>query len=312
MITTITLNPALDKIFKLNNLNKGKLNRLEETIERAGGKGLNVARVVHKIGARVLSISTFGGYTGEYMQKLIEAEGIPNKIIWSSYKTRENIKIVEKGGKETEINQKGCVEPEDYSKFLSLFKKELKRTEILVLAGSLPEGLSSDTYKQLINLAKKENVKTILDTSGQALKFGIETQPFLIKPNVHELRALFQKELKKIGEIIDAAKILIDKGINTVVVSLGSKGALYIRDDKYYRVLAPKVKILESTVGAGDSMVAALSIAIRDNYSLQEISIYTTSIASLFLSGADINTNNIKQMKNKLKLIDEVDFDEIV
>ncbi|MEJ6949526.1 1-phosphofructokinase [Natronospora cellulosivora (SeqCode)] len=312
MITTVTLNPALDKIIKLPILDIGQLNRADKAIERAGGKGINVARIVHKLGREVQAISLLGGYTGKHLENILREEKIPINISWINEKTRENIKIVEEDGRETEINQKGSISIEDYSNFLKIFKKELKRSKILVLAGSLPQGLSPDAYSQLISLAKKENVKTILDTSGQALELGIKSQPYLIKPNIEELRVLMNKELKQISDIIIAANDLIDQGINTVVISLGEKGALYIQKDEYYHTLPPKLEIFESTVGAGDSMVGALSIAINEEFSFQEMSKFATNVASLFISGKTINQNNLNKMKDNIKLIDGVELDEIV
>ncbi|MFW5988157.1 MAG: 1-phosphofructokinase [bacterium] len=312
MITTVTLNPALDKILQLNSLKVGELNPVEKSLEKAGGKGINVARIVHKLNREVLAISLMGGYTGEVLQRIIKEEGIPSSIIDIQEKTRENIKIVEKSGSETEINQKGCLDIKDYHKFLENFKNEIKKTDLLVLSGSLPQGLPSDTYCQLIELAQKENLKTILDTSGQALEIAINSKPYLIKPNIAELRSLFKLELRKISDIITAAKSIIAKGVNTVVISLGAKGALYIQKNCYYHLRPPLLKIAETTVGAGDSMVAGLAIAISENMSLKEMSKYSTALASLFVSGGPIDEENIDLMKDKLRVIDEVAVDEIV
>ncbi|MFW6306890.1 MAG: 1-phosphofructokinase family hexose kinase, partial [Bacillota bacterium] len=210
----------------------------------------------------------------------------------------------EKSGRETEINQFGQLDRENYDKLVNVLIKQLEKADILVLAGSVPDGLSKDIYSELLTLSRKHKVKTILDTSGKALKEGIKGKPFLIKPNLKELEELSERKLNDIAEIKKAVKKLINLGLENIVVSLGEKGAVFASKDQLYHVIPPQVKMADTTVGAGDTMVAGISIALKEKFTFQKMASYATSLATLFVSGVPITENHIKRIERELKIID--------
>lgn len=304
MIITVTLNPALDKFIQLDKLKVGELNRYKKTVVRAGGKGINVARVLNILKREVLAMTILGGSTGKRIKKLMKEENIPFDIILTEINTRENIKLIEESKRETEVNQKGHIDYKSFFEFKELLKKRLKRATILILAGSVPEGLSPEIYQELINLAKEHDVKTILDTSGVPLRSGIECRPYLIKPNIFELGDLIGKDLSSISDVYDSMKTLLNKGVETIVVSLGEQGALYANKEECYQIIPPEVNIPYSTVGAGDSMVAGLASAIDKGYNLRDMAKYVTSIATLYVSGNEITEEHIRNMKDRLEMVE--------
>ncbi len=304
MIITITLNPALDKFIQLDTLNLGELNRYNELRVQAGGKGINVARVLHTLKKDVLAMSILGGHSGMRMQEIMDKEGIPFDITSTNFNTRENIKLVEDDGRETEVNQRGQLDHNSYSRFKKSLKKNLKKAKILILAGSVPKGISSDIYQELILLAKSYDVKTILDTSGSPLKMGIESNPFLIKPNLFELSNLIGENLTSTSDVFQAMRIILNKGIENIIVSAGEQGAFFANKEKCYQLVPPEIKIPDTTVGAGDSMVAGLAIAIDEDYNFLQMARFVTSIATLYVSGKEINQENIDEIKDMLEIVE--------
>lgn len=304
MIITITLNPALDKFIQLDTLNLGELNRYNELRVQAGGKGINVARILHTLKKDVLAMSIFGGHNGMRMQEIMDKEGIPFDITPTNFYTRENIKLLEDDGRETEVNQRGQLDHNSYSRFKKSLKKNLKKAKILILAGSVPKGISSDIYQELILLAKSYDVKTILDTSGSPLKLGIGSNPFLIKPNLFELSNLIGKNLTSTADVFQAMRIILNKGIENIIVSAGEQGAFFANKEKCYQIVPPEIKIPNTTVGAGDSMVAGLAIAIDEGYDFLQMARFVTSIATLYVSGKEINQENIDEIKDMLEIVE--------
>ncbi|MFP4016046.1 MAG: 1-phosphofructokinase family hexose kinase [Halanaerobiales bacterium] len=304
MIITVTLNPALDVIIQLDTLNIGELNRFEEVSVRAGGKGINVARVLNTLKKDLLAMGIMGGHTGKRMQEIMEEEGIRFDITPTVFNTRENIKIVETDGRETEVNQNGQVSMTSYLRFKESLRKQLEDANILILSGSIPEGLSPDIYQELILLAKEYDVKTILDTSGDPLRRGIESKPYIIKPNLVELSNLIGRRLSSMSDVYQSIQTILDKGVENIIVSVGEQGAFYANKEYCYQIVPPEINVADTTVGAGDSMVAGLAIAIEEGYDFLQMAKYVTSIATLYVSGRSINNQNIAEMKEILEVLE--------
>lgn len=303
MIVTVTLNPAVDKVIKLAELTPGSLNRVQETKKYAGGKGINVARVIYKLEHPVLAISILGGESGRIIDDFLADEGLPRSIVWSKYPTRENIKILETGtGRETELNGEGRLEPHDYKLLMGELEINLKEAGILVLAGSLPRTLEPDCYARLIDLARKMGIKTILDTSGDPFRKALERAPYLIKPNLFEVEEFFKKEITDISGIRDALKYFLDTGVKIVVISMGKKGAVFASEDEFYWVKPPEVVDARLTVGAGDAMVAGLAVGVLENLNLRELALYSTAIATAQVKGEGINKKSVQEIKGSLEI----------
>lgn len=269
MIYTITLNPAIDKTIILDSLKKGQVNRSIYSRDDAGGKGINVAKVIKNLGYDVCAMGLIGEENKEDIYKKLEKGKIKYEFIEVDGETRTNIKIVEKeAGIFTDINQAGFeAENKDVERLTSLIESKIKDGDVVVLSGSIPKGIDGDIYKFMIRKFKEKGAKVIFDADGEVLRYGLEECPYLIKPNINELKSIINCN-DDIESIKKATKELVDRGIKTVV-SMGEKGALYIDDQN--GLLAKPIKVdVKSTVGAGDSMVAAFAIGIHENMAIEE------------------------------------------
>lgn len=271
MIYTVTLNPALDKTAIAPNFTLDAVNRITDLRQDPGGKGINVSKVLAKLGTRSKAIAILGGNTGRAIIESLEADGIECLNFEIEGDTRINLKVIDpEGDTHTDINEPG---PEVSDEFLNEMLKELVEIlrvgDIVVLSGSLPRGASTDTYKTWGDACKEAGAKVFLDADGDKLLAGLEAAPFLTKPNEVELGAMLGRELDTPEKVAEAARELVAKGIEHVVVSMGGAGAVFAWGDKVMRGISPKVKV-GSTVGAGDSVVAALAYAEEKGMSLTD------------------------------------------
>lgn len=269
MIYTVTLNPAIDKTIVLDKLLLGHVNRSISSRDDIGGKGINVAKVIKNLGYNVCALGFIGKENSDYIYRKLNKYGICHDFIEVDGETRTNIKIVEREkGIFTDINQCGfSVDNLDLEKLIRKLKNRVNREDVVVLSGSLPKGIESDVYKVIIEQLKQKDLKIILDAEGQALRYGIEANPYLIKPNINELKTIVNCS-EDIEDIKQAVKEFVNKGI-VVAVSMGENGALLFSKEQslYSKPLRVEVK---STVGAGDSMVAAFAIGIHENMPLED------------------------------------------
>lgn len=270
-IITLTVNPALDKSAHFKGLVAEQKIRCEQPRFDAGGGGINVSKAISRLGGESLAVFTAGGPTGEMIKDLLSDEGITIDPIKVSNWTRESFVAVDDNtNSQYRFGFTGAVispaEKEDiFSKMKSI------TTELLVLSGSINEGLPTDFYKQIAQIAKEKNTKVIVDTSGESLEKILEIGVYLIKPNVGELAKLVGVERLEMDEVNEAAKKIIDQGgAEIVVVSLGPQGAVLVTKDSYDYVPAPNV-VKKSTVGAGDSMVGGMVWALSQNKSMKEV-----------------------------------------
>lgn len=269
MIYTITLNPAIDKTIILDILKKGQVNRSIYSRDDAGGKGINVAKVIKNLGHDVCAMGLIGEENKEDIYKKLDKGKIRYEFIEVDGETRTNIKIVEKeAGVFTDINQAGFeAKDEDVERLTSLVESKIIADDVVVISGSIPKGIDNNIYNFMIKKFKGKGAKVIFDADGEVLRYGIEACPYLVKPNINELKSIINCT-EDIESIKKATKELVDGGIKTVV-SMGEKGALYIDDQNV--LLAKPIRVdVKSTVGAGDSMVAAFAIGIHENMETEE------------------------------------------
>ena len=255
MIYTVTFNPAIDYIVKIDTLKEGVTNRsLSEKIY-FGGKGINVSCVLAQFGLPTTALGFIAGFTGDALEKEMNKIGVKTDFIrLKSGETRINIKL--KSEKETEINGMGPDVEE--SELSELYEKlnNLKDGDFLVLAGSVPKFVKKDIYCDILEYIKEKNVKIIVDATGDFLTNTLKYKPFLIKPNNFELEEIFGRKLENDLEISECAKKLREMGALNVLVSLGGDGAMLVTENgDVLRCRAPKGEVINTT-GAGDSMVA--------------------------------------------------------
>ena len=306
MILTVTLNPALDKIIILKNLKLGKLNRVKETTILAGGKGINVSEVLTELKIKNKALGIVGGNNGRKITSILEKKGVMVDFTWSNFETRQNLKIKEKNtNRETEINESGKVSKENIKDLISTFEKEIKKNKIFVLSGSLPIGAKKNIYAELIETAKEKEAKIILDSSGEEFKLALKKAPYLVKPNLEEIENLLGRKINDNDDLKKGAKYLLEQGVNVVMISLGAKGAFIASKTEGYRIYTPQVKVSQTTVGAGDTMVAGLAAEIDKNENLKDTGVFAASLATAFVeSGSIYKIDNqlIERIKNSVKV----------
>ena len=270
MIATITFNPAIDTLYKLDSFNIGSVKRVDYVNKTPGGKGLNVAKVLNTLGETPTCLGFLGGYNGLYIKEEIEKIGLKNEFTEINGETRTCLNIIDKNNISTEILEKGPVVDSDNIKaFEEKLRRVLKDTKILVASGSLLQGLPNDYYKTIGDICKETNVKFILDTSGKYLENAFGTDIYLIKPNNDELENLTNIKIECSADAINAAKILLDKGVENVCVSLGKDGMILLNKENIYEVNIPVIDI-KNTVGSGDASIAGFAFGLLNDYSLEE------------------------------------------
>jgi tagatose 6-phosphate kinase len=267
MILTVTLNVAIDKVYRVEELKPGEVMRVRECKYTAGGKGLNVTKVAKITGAGVLATGFAGGHAGAFVREQLEQKGIPNDFICVNGETRSCINIIdEKTGKQTEFLEPGfSVTPEDIAAFFNKFDLLLERANVITLSGSVPAGCGDTIYADLIEHVRAKEKKVILDSSGKLLAQGIKAQPTMIKPNRDEIFALTGIAAADYQQLAACARKFQKSGIDYVVISLGRSGAFLACDDGVFLGTTPDIPVV-NTVGCGDAMVAAFAVGFERGY----------------------------------------------
>ena len=255
VIYTVTFNPSLDYIVSVKDFRPGMTNRTSSELMLAGGKGINVSIVLGKLGIKSTALGFIAGFTGDEIVRRLHNGGINSEFIKiNDGISRINIKLKSIDG--TEINGQG---PHIDSSHIEQLMNRLRRLEsgdVLVLAGSIPAGISDNIYKDIMDMLKDKGVQIVVDATSRLLTNVLEYNPFFIKPNQHELGDIFNVTLNTQEEVIPYALELKKMGAVNVCVSMGGKGAILVADDgNVYKAKAPD-GILKNSVGAGDSLVA--------------------------------------------------------
>ena len=273
MITTITMNPALDKSTSLEKLIPEKKLRCSELFQEAGGGGINVSKAIKKLGGETLAMFPSGGTNGKLLEKILTQDKMAFHAIAVTGETRESFTAVERStNSQYRFVMPGCSLNEIEMEACFIAIKSLNPIpSIIVASGSLPPGVPDDFYARLAIIAKQRNMKLIVDTSGQPLQLAAQEGVYLLKPNLSELCSLVGKENLELREVDEAALQVIHKGhCEVVVVSMGPSGALLVTKDIHESIPAPTVKKL-STVGAGDSMVGGMAWMLLQGKPLQDV-----------------------------------------
>lgn len=271
MILTITMNPAIDCRYSLDKLEIDAVTRCEDYGKTAGGKGINVARILKALGKEVLTTGFVGGKIGEYFLELLAKDDVKNNFIKVEGNTRLCLALLGSDGTQTEILEAGPnITYENQAEFMEKFHQLISEVELICISGSLGKGMENKFYRELCEMANEENIPVVLDTSGEALVEGIKGKPCLIKPNIDELSAIFGKTLKDRAEVIAISREMLKEGVQYVAVSMGKEGALLISEKEVLLGKPPLVKV-KNPVGSGDSMVGGFAKAISENLSMEEI-----------------------------------------
>lgn len=266
MIITLTINPAVDQTLWVDNFRPGHVNRPVEAHLDPAGKGINVSRMVHRLGRPTIALGFLAGDIGHLMQTALDAERVQNHFVPVAGQTRINVTIVDRtNDTATSLYGPGPrVTPEELEELDEMVECWFKAGRVLVLAGSLLPGVPEDLYARYIERAHACGVKTILDADGPSLRQGITAKPFLIKPNQSEAEHLLGRSLSSLEEVARGAMELSERGIAAVVISLGAAGAVCAYEGLIWHVLPPGIR-RQSTVGSGDSLVAGVAVELADD-----------------------------------------------
>lgn len=270
MILTITANPAIDRVYFVENFEIGKVYRAKRFSRSAGGKGINVARVAHLLGRGTAAMGFAGGYSGDFIKSEIEKQGIKNLFTPISEESRTCINISNEYGVSGEILEAGpTILVEEKNRFLREYSDCVDDYEIICVSGSLPLGLTSDFYIELINIARNKGKKIIVDTSGNTLNDILSSKPYMVKPNQDEISVLMNKEITTDDHIKEALFYLMEKGVEIPFLSLGKEGSAAMIEGRCYRFLSPSVKVINA-VGSGDSSVAGIATGLDMGYTIEK------------------------------------------
>ena len=263
MITTVTMNASLDKLYRIERLRDGTVMRVLDVSNTAGGKGLNVAKVAALLGETVTATGFLGGFNGAHVRALLAGTGVEDAFIDGGVETRVCVNVIDgETGSSTEFLEPGlAVAPDRYEAFVERFTGLVARSGAVTISGSLPTGAPEGFYGRLVEIARQAGIPVILDTSGRLLREGVAARPTLVKPNREELAALTGSEQAGEKEIVAAMRGLLTGGLSSIAVSLGAEGCLYACAEGVFRGSVPGVQAV-NPVGCGDSMVAAFAVGM--------------------------------------------------
>ncbi|PKO04413.1 MAG: 1-phosphofructokinase [Chloroflexi bacterium HGW-Chloroflexi-3] len=271
MIYTLTLNPAIDKEFLVPTIEVDQVLRAQSVQLDFGGKGFNVSRMLKSLGRSSTALGFVGGNAGEVLQNGLIQLGIDTDFVVVGGETRTNISIVPADrGHYIKVNEPGPIIQDFEVGWLNQKIKSLLRPDDWwVLAGSLPLGLSESCYADLIVLIQSKGAHTVLDTSGDALRYGCEKEAFLVKPNVIEAEKITGIAIKNLSDAQTCAQMIVSFGPQNVVLSLGEQGALWATADETWLAISPPI-VEHNPIGAGDSLVGGIVWGLSQNLPIQE------------------------------------------
>lgn len=279
-VLTVTLNPALDLTVQLPSLRLGEVNRSESLQVHAAGKGLNVAQVLADLGHQLTVTGFLGADNPQAFEQLFEARGFADEFVRVAGDTRSNIKLAEAGGQVTDINGPGLMIAEaERVELLARLKRLAPAHDLVVVAGSLPRGVQVEWFVELLRTLKQLGVRVALDTSGAALRAGLATAPWLIKPNEEELAEARGMNAGDAQALAREAWRLQVEGVEHVVISQGAEGVSWFAPSTGLHAHPPKVQVV-STVGAGDSLLAGMLHGLLEKWSIERTLSHATAIAA--------------------------------
>ena len=269
-IATITINPAIDQTIVIADFSAGKVNRVQDFRSDAGGKGVNVAAFLADYGLAVTATGFLGQDNSQLFERFFRQKKIADRFVRIAGSTRTGIKIIDNVKQQTtDVNFPGqAPAPADIRSLLKIIDELTADCRWFVIAGSIPTGTSADIYRKMVTAIRQKGCQVALDASGEGFRQAVTAVPALVKPNIDELQEFCGQPLNTQSEVMGAARRLLDLGLQTVVVSMGAEGALFIEKDEAIQALPPQVQV-KSTVGAGDAMLSGMVAGKIENRSLR-------------------------------------------
>jgi len=291
VVTTVTLNPAIDKTYFVDGFTANALNRASKTKKNVGCKGINVSTIAAICGTKSIATGFLSGSNGKYIDDFLTSVGAETDFVYTEGETRENIKIVDlENNTYTDVNESGpFISEEDLKNLYEKVDMLSKKSTIMHMGGSFHPSIDEDIYKKLIEISKANGAMTVLDAGGEPLNLGITALPDIIKPNQLELELMIGRKIKSVNEAGQAAMEIVESGVQTVLVSLGGNGAVAADKSGIYRAYPLHVPV-KSTVGAGDSFLSGFLFGRIKKLGMEESLKYAISFASakVGLEGTDM------------------------
>lgn len=309
MIVTVTLNPVIERTILVDEFKLGATHNTESQTIIARGKGMHVSRIVHALGEETLATGLLAGKNGRFIADQLAQEEINNHFLFIPGHSQENTKIRdEKTSMITEFRGHGpLLEDEDIERFLHHLEEIVHQGDILVLSGTLPENAPHDFYARMIRRVRPLGVFTVLDTANSALKEGVIGKPNIIKPNIAELEELVDMKFETEEDIIKGGKVLIQKGIDEVLITLGKEGAIYLSDNDILKITTTDVEVL-STKGAGDAFVGGLAVGLVQGKDTMERLRFASACATASVSLKGLETPTIEMIEAVLDDIEVIEL----
>lgn len=300
MIYTVTFNPSIDYVMFVDDFKIDGLNRAQDTNKFAGGKGINVSRVLKTLGVDSTALGFAGGFPGDFIAQTLKDSDIHTDFVQVDEDTRINVKL--KTGQETEVNAQGPNVTE--AQFQSLLNqiRETTDNDTVIVAGSVPKSIPSDAYAQIAKITRQTGAQLVVDAEKDLVETVLEYQPLFIKPNKDELEVMFNTSVKNDEDVIKYAKQILEKGAQSVIVSLGGDGAIYVDHQQSIKAVNPKGEVI-NTVGSGDSTVAGMVAGLATGLSVQDAFKQAVASGTATAFDADLATKEaIENIKSQVTI----------
>lgn len=310
MILTVTLNTSIDKAYVVENFKTGDVARVKQAAYTAGGKGINVARVIAVLGEEVMATGFIGGFSGGFVEHELSKKKIPHEFVRIEGETRSCVNVIDEATRvHTELLEPGpFLTSQDVERFITLYEILLQRAGVITMSGSAPRGVDIDIYKTLIEMARNHGKEVILDTSGCYLKEGIKAFPTMIKPNMSEAESILGRKISGIEDAARAVRELADSGARYAAVSMGKNGAV-LAEGKSGRVcwVKPPEITPVNIVGCGDAMVAGFAVALSKGYDIEtmlRLAVATSAASALVPETGGCRKGDVEEIYKKILIPD--------
>lgn len=306
MITTVTLNPAIDKTYRIRALEPGRIHRVKQVAEAPGGKGINVAKVLHRLGQDVVATGFIGGYNGQRLCHLLDEMQIVHDFSLVSGESRLCLNMIDDKGIGTEVLEPGpAIAPDEWERIKEKCGDLAKQSSFVIFSGSLPQGLNESAYQQLVQIVQQSGAKAVLDTSGPAFRAALHSRPFMVKPNLDEVRQILGVNSLTREKIYQVIKEWHENGVELIAVSLGAEGALVSRRDHgAWHAFPPQIEAV-NPVGSGDSFVAGLVAGLVEQRCLEEsvqLAVACGAANALEEKAGEISLKRVREFMRQVKL----------
>jgi 1-phosphofructokinase family hexose kinase len=294
LILTLTINPAIDRTISVDKLVFEDRAYIESQSESAGGRGVNASRVLHAFGVKTVAVLTSGGETGKQMERFLGQLGFPTECVRVKSETRTNLTITDRQGLTLKLNETGsALTAAEVEAVRALVEKRLNKSSWLMLCGSLPPEVPAEFYADLIAMAHKRKVSTLLDTDGPAFEAGIAAKPTVVKPNQAEAERLLHRALISRNQVLDGIREIKALGPETVILSLGGRGAIAATKDALLEAIPPRIEAL-CPIGAGDALAAAYVWALSKRKTVADALCWAVAAGSASAALPGMETANLE------------------